>query len=621
MLDVTAWCDSIARLQKEISSSTVPSGILNWLGRRPVPDGTASAPALRQDEWEGHYAVLELAAVRPGVTTPLALVQRKVRDVTHDGPFPLALAYFRYAAPRADVVRTFTEPAAGLERPATLKDAIEERTAFMVSALLPAQFGCALPQARARAFQLVLDRSLFLAPPGTPLPEETTIRVGLGPIQSVRFGDRITCVVDAAGPVAIEVTARIEGTRLTATCLLDVGSTPPAPRPDERWKLVVPGGLRGEGLVYRSLAPGATRRFLILAEGFPGSHPPGYVFDQFNQHGLVERFRAKGFDLVVVLFDDGLNLMELNAEVLIEALKRANAESAHDAPRHVVGGVSMGGLIARYALTAMEHRGMRHGAAVYLSLDVPHQGSRTSVSNQWFAHFFRDRVPQVRSLVHLLESPANQQFLPQWLHDGKVFESPLRQRFFEALDLMGGHPKLTRNLAVACGRGDGRIDVEPGSVMLVWDGMPFVAATLRAQAAAATSARVAEGVSCPQPEGVSPVLDMVGDGISWEGVPGSYERYNQLIEACIKSLECGTVRVPQETACVVPTVSALDLPLAPDAAVPPASTRGSWFDDYVYANENLSHTEITESICDWIVERVEAATSPLPTLTRHQGQP
>ena len=617
MLDVRLWHDGIASLLDQISPSSVPSGILNWLGRRPVPDGTPLAPAVRQHEWEGHYGVLEMAAVKPGLVTPLAVVQRQLRDVPHDGPFPLALAYFRYAAPRADVVRAFTEPAAGIARPAALADAIEERTAFMASVLLPTQFGCAVPQARARAFQLILDRSLFLAPPGTPLPDEITVQAGKSAcVRSVRFGDRITCVVDGPGPVAIQVTARIGQVRLTAACLLEVSSTVPAPRPDERWKLIVPGGLRGEALVYRSRAAGAERRFLILAEGFPGGHPPGYVFDQFNQHGLVERFHAKGFDLVMVLFDDGLNLMELNADVLIEALKRANAESAHDGPGHVVGGVSMGGLIARYALTVMEHRGTRHGAAVYLSLDVPHQGSRTSVSNQWFAHFFRDRVPQLRSLVHLLESPSNQQFLPQWFHDEKVFESPLRRRFFETLALMGGRPTLTHNLAVACGRGDGRTAIEPGSVMLEWDGVPFVSATLRAQAASGIPARVSEAVSWPQRNGLSPFLDVVGDGISWEGMPGSYARYNQLIETCIQSLDCGSVRVPHPIACVVPTVSALDLPMSPDAPVPPASAHASWFHDYVCADKNLGHTELTESICNWILERVEAASFPVAAAQR-----
>lgn len=609
MVDVTPWCDGINRLLAQVSPGTVSSGILNWQGRRSVPDGSPSPPVLTQTAWEEHYAILELAALRPGIVTPLALVQRRVRDVAHDGPFPLALAYFRYAAPRDQVVRAFTDPAIPASgRPAILGDAIEERTAFMTTVLLPPQFGRPRPQARAHAFQLILDRSLFLAPPGTPLPDEITVQAGKNAQTcSIRFGERVTCVAEPNGSVEITLTARWGTTRLAATCALEVGSTAPAPRPDERWKLVVPGGLRGEGFVYRARMPAAMRRFLILAEGFPGSRPPGYMFDQVNQHGLAERFLAKGFDLVTVSFEDGLNLMELNAEVLIEALQRAN-ESVDHAPGHVVGGVSMGGLIARYALTAMEHRGLRHGAAVYLSLDVPHQGSRTSVANQWFARFFSERVPHMRSLVHLLESPSNQQFLPQWLHDGQVFESPLRRRFFEALALMGGHPKLTRNLAVACGRGDGRIDIEPGSVMLAWNGMPFVAATLRTQSAATTVARMAEGVSCPMPDKMSRVLDMCGDGTSWEGVPGSYERYNQLIGACVTSLGCGEIRVPQPTACVVPTVSALDLQIPPDTRVPPATARLSWFDDYVCPDENLGHTELTASICDWIVERVDAVS-------------
>ena len=143
--------------------------------------------------------------------------------------------------------------------------------------------------------------------------------------------------------------------------------------------------------------------------------------------------------------------------------------------------------------------------------------------------------------------------------------------------------------------------------MVEWMGLPFVFATLRAQSAAKTAARLAEGACIPHPSKTAPMLDMVGDGISWEGVPGSYERYNALIAACVESLGCGTIRVPQPTACVVPTVSALDLSIAPAEPVPAPTARRSWFDDYVCADVNLAHTEMTETMRDWIVERVEDA--------------
>ena len=48
--------------------------------------------------------------------------------------------------------------------------------------------------------------------------------------------------------------------------------------------------------------------------------------------------------------------------------------------------------------------------------------------------------------------------------------------------------------------------------------------------------------------------------------------------------------------------------------------RASWFDDYVFADDNLGHTELTESLCDWIVERVETAGKPVDRGTEGQGE-
>ena len=102
-------------------------------------------------------------------------------------------------------------------------------------------------------------------------------------------------------------------------------------------------------------------------------------------------------------------------------------------------------------------------------------------------------------------------------------------------------------------------------------------------------------------KGVPATLE-VGAGISWEGVPGSHENYNALIHASASLLNCGNVRLNRPTACVVPTVSALNVDGDPRRPVPKSPPPGSGFDAYAHATENLGHTELTKDLCDWILK-------------------
>ena len=73
-------------------------------------------------------------------------------------------------------------------------DVVEPRTAFFASAVLPEQWQRNVPAVRGNCFQLFIDGALFLAPPGTPHPDEILVdpHDGRGS-RSVRFGDRVTC--------------------------------------------------------------------------------------------------------------------------------------------------------------------------------------------------------------------------------------------------------------------------------------------------------------------------------------------------------------------------------------------------------------------------------------------
>ena len=246
--------------------------------------------------------------------------------------------------------------------------------------------------------------------------------------------------------------------------------------PDEIWPLRGECGNTGSAYVYRAAGQQAVTRPMIMVEGFPGGHPADYLYDTFDQQGTATKLRAAGYDLVIVGLDHGADEIQRNADVLVACIRKARHRT--DEPL-VIGGVSMGGLISRYALAAMEARDEPHNAKVFLTIDTPHGGAYTSLGAQWFVQTCRSFLPALEAEAQLLDSPANQQFVLWWLHDGVAQTSPLRTAFIAELTSLGDYPKLPRRLAISCGRGDGASTTPAGAQTLSWSGEPWVSAELR----------------------------------------------------------------------------------------------------------------------------------------------
>lgn len=589
-------------LLTQANAETVPSGVLVWHPEKRLPNGVDRVPSLSQNGWTAAYSMLDHGALVAGQVQSLASITAALRDVPQDGPVPLAIVRLEYARPRRSFLRAVDEAmrqgGALAEPPGKIQEVIKQRTAFMVSALLPAQWATAEPAARARVFQLRVDRRFYFSTPGLAEPDEMTVNDGNGE-QQVVFGDLITCRVDPGETLQLQVNARYGQRWLHARCSLATSDAAAAPVPDEIWPLSVPGGLSGRGYVYRASGDGKDRRYWIMAEGFPGGYPASYSYDNLNQFGLADAARAAGYDLVTIGFDAGAMSVQANAEVVAECIRKAN----RDGENHVVGGVSMGGLTTRYALAAMECRELAHNTAVYLCIDTPHRGSRTSISNQWFAHFFEKAVPGMRDQVALLDSPANQQFLPQWYRDGRVVESELRRALYAEYEIMGGYPKLPRLYAVASGRGDGRQSMPAGTLLVEWHAQPLAAATLSALGDSGEEAVVGAGYWFLA-DGSVPERLAVASDVSWEGAAGSLDVYDMLVGDALDTLAMGTSHVRQPTACVVPTASALDIDQDPASPIPEPDRGLSPFDDYVCAQDNLPHIAITAPIKEWILEKL-----------------
>ena len=93
---------------------------------------------------------------------------------------------------------------------------------------------------------------------------------------------------------------------------------------------------------------------------------------------------------------------------------------------------------------------------------------------------------------------------------------------------------------------------------------------------------------------------------SWEGAPGGLNEYTTLAAQIAGLLGCGSVKVQAPTACVVPTISALDLDQDPFAPVPPPSAGRSPFHDYTCSSTDVVHCTLTPAVAQWLLERLTA---------------
>ncbi len=605
----------LRRLLAGATLETVPEGVLIWWGTSDLPSGTGTEPALNQLAWEGEYLRLQNGALAPGIVKPLDTVLAGTTACRPDGQLPIAIARFSYAVPRPELAARVEQAAAegrSLEDPpARIDDQLHQRGAFFASCLLHDQWGFALPAYRGRTVEFVVSEDFYLTNPGAAFPDTVAIDLGDGRgFLPVEFGQPIQATYAAPSDAQVAIRCTYGSETLTASFTVPLSDQPAAPAPDESWPLEGDGGNTGTAFVYHASGRATVRRPVVIVEGFPGGHPADYQYDILEQQGTATALRAAGYDIVIVCLDHGTDEIQRNAQVLVACIRELRRRT--DEPL-IVGGVSMGGLVSRFALAEMEARNEPHNAEVLLTIDTPHGGAYTSLAVQWFVHAFAPILPALAAQAELLNSPANQQFVLWCLRDGVPQTSPLRTAFLEELNGLGGYPKQPRRLAISSGRGDGVSTVPPGSQTLSWAGQPWVSAELRALGSDGAET-VGQGSWLLAEPSQLPALSFDSGQRPWEGAPGGQERYNGQVAAIAAAVGCGTVTHAFDETCSVPTVSALDLDQDPSTPVPPAGSGSSPFHDYAFCSENQPHLTITAEVSAWLLAAlgVTAAAGEAP---------
>lgn len=389
-----------------------------------------------------------------------------------------------------------------------------------------------------------------------------------------------------------------------------------APRPDHVWDLVgdQPHQGRtatGRATVYLAEGHAALTRPLILADGFNyGPSDLDALWSHFNAgtSAFLDRLRGMGIDVILLGFDQRQTYIQANAAVAASCVRRAIQERQGDLPL-VVGGVSLGGLITRYALARLESEGVDHQTDKYFSYDTPHLGAWIPLVLQQLAYLHESVQPRSDGPGHagLIRSPAAQQLLWGWVesedYSGPVTSaSPLRAEFLDDLRGVGSFPMRPYKLGLANGAGDGAATgLEPGTPVFGLHHDPLQ-----------LTARVQPDLGELQNVGTikfgAPLWVSVTSRVpAFDGAPGgTLDSWGRVADAIGLPIE-----ERLRAGCFVPTASAIAL--AQDPLQWPADLHRNladlpkdetFLDAFHCDPANSAHGSVSEVLVDWFLEQL-----------------
>jgi len=363
------------------------------------------------------------------------------------------------------------------------------------------------------------------------------------------------------------------------------------------------------------------RKPLIIAGPFPGDMEHELLYKMLNTGGLLGLLRkTHGYDVVLVRFLTNAGELQTLAATLqdfsqelqlcIRKVNNAVVSNGGDS-RLVVAGVSMGGLVARHALTAMEKRGEDHRTAIFLSWDSPHRGAMLAPPIWGTLCLAAIPIAITRSNVFAyLASQYTSQMLFHRFRGGEeatTTASDIHGAFMEELWSMGGHPRhVAARYAVANGAATGALLSQYGQLLFDTSGTIGLRLT-------------AEGLASWEPSVVRanvPVLLTHRFEVElpelWTGAPGGAGGFIEEFVKALKPLGVSATTTGVRN-CFIPTRSALDV--VDDGSLHrPINLADSNFDD-VICGTNSDHCEMEPALVQFVLGKLAAPFPAGPSKT------
>ena len=198
-----------------------------------------------------------------------------------------------------------------------------------------------------------------------------------------------------------------------------------------------------------------------------------YINKLVTRNGNTQTFFGdymlnQGYDFVILDYKHGNDLMERNALTLVSLLERLYQTYGSTFQQDItLIGPSMGSEVAQYALAYMEHNNIPHHVKTYISFDGPQQGANIPIGLQDMIEYLTKRgllskLNATKSIIRngLYNGLAARQLIAHHTSVNTLFPTPdpLRTKFLNNLQAVGGYPTLCRKVAIINGVSNGVIN-------------------------------------------------------------------------------------------------------------------------------------------------------------------
>jgi len=242
---------------------------------------------------------------------------------------------------------------------------------------------------------------------------------------------------------------------------------------------------------------------LIIAEGFdpwqlasPNDPTQNVQFDDFWGSAQLGYYGSdlynllqNNYDIIYVDYNNGTDAIERNAALLTDVINWVNSHKT-GAQQNVVMGISMGGLVARYALRTMELNSQPHQTRLFISLDAPMLGANVPIGLQALDTHLENAQIKIGPLfgtvayittagrlvkaLQVYSTPAAKEMLTYYVRqnvNNLIMDNSIHAQFTQTLNNLG-YPQNCTNVAVSNGSQCASLvpGITPGSDYLKFSG-------------------------------------------------------------------------------------------------------------------------------------------------------
>lgn len=472
---------------ERISTGILHNKVISFAPLR-LYDGRQQAEPLSAEAWRQIYHELKNAAVRDINLAPVSEIRHKTSQLLRQSIIPLAILNKTYNTMRPDAVERGAIDQTGRRFSDGVNvhlAAYQEKRVFAVSPLKSQLFG------RQQTFRL-LDFSGNQAVQVLELAVDFSDGAGF---RKIRPDETIKVVFPTAGRFVITTRLSDGASSLLSSAEIEIrehsplktGSTvPDIIRENQMATIPYLGKAAGyDAYVFLGDGNREITRPVLVVEGFDLENNIGWqeIFDRLSVENVAPQLIADGYDLVIMNFADATDYIQRNAFALSHLIEWVKEEKPSTEPI-IIAGVSMGGLVARYALSWMEDQDLQHDTQLLLSFDAPQQGANIPLGLQYWVWFFSAYNEKADLYREIVNSPGAKQMLVTH-YNFFPNTSTLRSDLFAELSALGEYPDhwMLRKVAMASGSGAG-IDgrqignsgsfMNPGSRLIEWRHRSFL---------------------------------------------------------------------------------------------------------------------------------------------------